>query len=125
MYCSVVYIPIEFTMKRYYFVQSFLKGQSIDAGKMKDVLFELVKVCRESKIHVVAMVSDMSSDNQALWSQLGVYANVRGDNVLVPHPVIAGEYLVLMDDTTHALKNFKQALLNYKVYLGLLNMNSI
>lgn len=82
---------------------------------MKDMLFEFIKVCQENNIHIVAMVSDMSSDNQALWSQLGVYANNQGDNVLVPHPLKAGEFFVLMDDTTHALKNFKQAILKYKV----------
>lgn len=93
----------------------FPKGLSLDADKLKNHLYETMKVCQANNLNVVALVSDMSSDNQALWNRLGVYANVTGDNVLVPHPFNDGKYFVLMDDTTHALKNFKQALLKYQV----------
>jgi hypothetical protein len=78
-------------------------------------LLSLVKECHKNKITVKAMISDMMSDNQALCSELGIYANERGDNCLVPSPVEDDKYIVLMDDTNHAFKNFKRALLSYQV----------
>lgn len=78
-------------------------------------LFDMIKCCHDNGIHVVGLASDMSSDNQALWSRLGVYANQFGENVLVTHPQNPDDYLVMLDDTTHALKNFTQAVLKYKV----------
>lgn len=100
----------------------FFKGHSIDATKLKTVLFQIIEECELNDIVLKGLVSDMSSDNQALWNQVGVYANATGENVLVSHPHKDGNYIVLMDDPTHAMKNFKHAMLKYKVKIILISL---
>ena len=84
------------------------------------VILEIIRRAHSIGLNVVGIVSDMGSANQALWSKFGIKASRNSTiNNKCQHSMDNSRFLYFFHDPAHALKNFKEGMLNHnKIFIS-------
>lgn len=90
-----------------------LTGSSIPGKELQGHVFEIINAVECAGIHVIALVSDMGSNNIALWNSMGIKISKNAMQHFVPHPARQNSKLYVVADPPHLLKCIRNNLLKY------------
>lgn len=88
-------------------------GNSTNGAEYRSIISEIIQKSATTGLHVMNVITDMGSPNQAMWKSFGVDHN----NTSVTHPATPDRQLIFMPDVPHLLKNLKSALIRGQVFV--------
>jgi hypothetical protein len=95
----------------------FATGNSVSGVTQWEIAKKIIQLLHERGVTVLAVVSDMGPNNQAMWKHLGICS--KRDIVInsVAHPSCEGSRLFFLADVPHLLKNLRNMLLTHDLTL--------
>lgn len=96
----------------YYFtgtVDSKCKKQDVNAtgNALKEIILTLIEKTENIGLRVTSVISDMGSDNKAMWNAFGVGCTKQNVEVSIVHPIRPTNRLNFIPDPVHLFKNIK------------------
>lgn len=88
-------------------VAFYLTNNTVNADKIKKVLFRLIDELERRKISIHGLVSDMATKNKAMWVLLGVPCTRASNNQSAIHPFDDKRRFFIFPDTCHLIKNLR------------------
>lgn len=97
------------TMAYYY------TAKNTNGSVYKNIILEIIQKAEKIGLRIQRIVSDMGSANQAMWREFNI--NISRHSVVknkCVHSYNETRHLYFFHDSSHALKNFKEGMLNHK-----------
>ncbi|XP_071579887.1 uncharacterized protein [Temnothorax nylanderi] len=104
----------------YYFTKSTdlkYKESKVNAtgSALKNIVLNIIEKSESIGLQVHAIISDMGTDNRAMWNAFEVGCSRHHVNVSVQHPIRAEDKLFFIPDPVHVFKNIACMLNSNKV----------
>lgn len=95
----------------------YMTGNSVPGDKQWSLAKEIIEQLYSRGVTVVAVVSDMGPNNQAMWKHIGISSQRDYLVNSIPHPSAASLQLFFLADVPHLLKNLRNMLLTQDLTL--------
>jgi len=85
---------------------------STDGRILCDILKQIIVLCYDIHLNVVAVTSDMGSANRAMWKSLGIVSTRETCVPSFPHPSQPDKSVYVLADVPHLVKNLRSHIVN-------------
>lgn len=94
-------------------VAYYYTGPRTNGSAYRQIILSLIENAEAIGLFVHGIISDMGAPNQAMWKSFNIRVSKYSDSNKCPHPLDSRRDLFFFHDSSHALKNFKEGMLNH------------